>query len=215
MITTIYLIRHGESEANETAVFAGSAEYFLTKKGIKQAEVTAKVLSKAPVTAIYSSPLLRARRTAEPFSSAFHCPVIVDNELREVFCGDWERMPYAEIEKKYPDLFPTPWYQNFGEAAAPNGESVTEAGKRFWNAAKRIAEKHPGESVLITSHAGVIRSFYGIVAGIAPKDLGHALPFPTNASYSIVTYENGAFYPVIYSEDSELKAADMVTALKQ
>ncbi len=215
MKTIIYLVRHGESEANIQGVFAGSAEYLLTERGIKQAQITARVLSKAPIVAIYSSPLSRARKTAEPFSSLLHLPVAVIDGLREIYCGEWEGVSYDKIAENYPDLFPELWYHDFGEATAPGGESILDGGKRFYGAVEEIAKKHPGEAVLITAHAGVIRSFYGMVSGILPKDLGLALHFPTNASYSVVSYENGCFKPIIYSEDSELKKQDMVTSLEE
>ncbi len=215
MKTVIYLIRHGESEANVNGIFAGSADFLLTKKGIKQAEITAKAISKAPVTAVFASPLRRARKTAEAFSSVFHCQVTVREDLKEIFCGEWEGKTYEAIEAMYPDMFPGPWYRDFGVAKAPGGESVIDGGHRFYNAVKQIAEENKDRFVLIAAHAGVIRSFYGIVSKIAPEDLGTALPFPTNASYSVVRYEDGIFYPVIYSEDSALQEQNMVTALKE
>lgn len=214
MKTTVYLIRHGESEANIQDVFAGSADYLLTEKGIKQAEKTAKALAKVDFSAIYSSPLSRARKTAEPFATNAKKQVTVIENLREINCGDWERMTYKDIEEQYPDQFPEHWFLHFGEAHPPHGESIIEAGNRFYQAVEELAKKHPGERILITAHAGVIRTFYAMVSKIAPKDMGVKIPFPTNASYSVVVYDEGKFEPIIYSEDSELQKQAMVTMLR-
>ena len=67
-----------------------------------------------------------------------------------------------------------------------------------------------GKTLIIGLHAAAIRAFWGRICGIAPQDLASAYPFPTNASFSEVDFEDGRFFPIAYSSDEHL--AQLVTA---
>jgi broad specificity phosphatase PhoE len=125
-----------------------------------------------------------------------------DDNLREIYLGKWECRPIDEL--KQDEYFINGWTKNFGTCTPPEGESVKDAGERVYNAVLEIARKNEGKNILITAHAAVIRSLWGIVSEIAFEDLADAVPFPTNASVTTIFFEEGRLIPGTYSDDSHL-----------
>ena len=101
--TEIYLIRHGESQANERDVFLGHGDLDLTEKGKKQAELTAEYLKACHFDVIYSSDLLRAYHTAEATAKKVGLPIVKDERLREIDAGEWDFKTFDDLEKEYQD----------------------------------------------------------------------------------------------------------------
>ena len=77
---------------------------------------------------------------------------------------------------------------------------------------KKIALEHPGETILLTSHAAAIRALWGKISGHEPYEWAEAYPFPTNASYSVLEYDGERLVPVSYSNDSHL--GELVTFIQ-
>ena len=99
-----YLIRHGETEWNRELVFRGRADIPLGERGREQAGLLAEALSGDRLQAVYSSPLSRARGTAEPLSDALGLSVLTDDRLLDMSFGEWEGLPLADVERQWPDL---------------------------------------------------------------------------------------------------------------
>ena len=213
MKTIIYIIRHGESLGNYNRLFLGHTDMDLTERGYKQAEMTAEALKNIHIDAIYSSDLMRAYNTAVPNAKIRGLEIIKERGLREIYAGRWEGRCADDIIKEDRELFTVKWRKNFGEFRIPDGESVIEAGDRFFNTLAAISDVNPGKTLLITSHAAVIRSFYCKISNFRPEEYAERLPFPSNASYSIVEYDNGAFTPISYSNDKHM--GDLVTRIKE
>ena len=205
LLTRIYLIRHGQSLGNLERRFLGHTDLDLSELGYIQAEATATALADVKIDAIYSSDLLRAMNTARPHARLRGVDVIPSRALREIYAGKWENLLVDDIIKGWGDFYKNVWHGRYGECTVPGGESTLSSGQRFYDEVKRICELHPGETVLIASHASVIRSFYGIVKGLAPSSFATETVFPANASYSIFNYEEGKFNVEAYSCDEHLK----------
>lgn len=213
--TVIYLVRHGESIGNKMKIALGHTDLPLTELGVEQAEMTAKSLKDVVFDVIYSSDLKRAMQTAEPHARLRGMKVIGVEGLREMFCGEWENQPMETVIERDPEAFYVHWRKIFGNFQMPGGESVPEAAERFYVTLRSIAEKHPGQTLLIASHAAVIRGTWGHkILGLKGEEIGSKLPFPSNASYSVLEYENGKFTPVSYSNDEHLRAAGICTEIK-
>ena len=206
MKTTFYFIRHGESIGNKNKMLLGQTDLDLTELGYKQAEATAEALREVKIDKIYSSDLLRAYNTAVPHARLRGIEVIKDTELREVYAGQWDGLYTSDIIEKWPDAFSPEWHKNYGFFKYPNGESNIEIGERMYNAVAKIAEKNPGATVMIVSHAAILRSFWALILGITPERMGTDIGFPSNASYSIATYEDGKFESVEFSRDEHLSS---------
>jgi len=214
--TTIYIIRHGESVGNLHKICLGHTDLGLTERGRAQAELTAKALIDVDFAAIYSSDLVRAVDTALP--NALLRGLTVENIhrtplLRELYFGDWENAAVEDLIRNCGDMFTVGWRQNFGTFTAPNGESVVACADRMYSTIAKIAEEYTGKTVLVVTHAASIRALWGKISGLAPEKVCAAVPFPANASYSVINYDaqTRLLTPVSYSVDEHL--ADLRTAL--
>lgn len=206
LITTVYLLRHGHSLGNLTKTFLGHTDLDLSELGYKQAKCTSEALSNVKFDKIYSSDLLRAYNTAEFVAESTQIPIITSKNLREVYAGDWEGKKVDEIIDKWGrEVFYDRWVNDFGNFILPGGESIKAAGERIFAEIKQICIENPGKTILISTHAAVLRSFWAKINHISLDDICSKLPFATNASYSIVKFINGEFVPIYYSIDDHLK----------
>ena len=212
MKTKFVIVRHGESLGNAKRIILGHTDWDITDLGKRQAEVTTEALADRHFDAVYSSDLCRAYNTVLPAATSRGLAVIPEQGLREQFVGDWEGCPVNELIEQYGELYTVNWRHHFGTFRAPGGESIPELGRRIENTLAKIAKENPGKSILIGTHAAAIRAFWGRINHIAPEDLNDAFPFPTNASYSEVEFDDGLFTPISYSCDAHLSG--MITAFK-
>ena len=186
-MTNLILIRHGQSVANEEDKFAGHSDFDLTDLGRKQAELAGEYVKKHfKVDAVYASDLKRAYNTAVPSARAFGLEVHGDKELREIYAGDWEAMPFAQVISDYPADFAL-WKNDLEKAYCPNGETVASLCERVCKEVCRIAEEHDGQTVLIATHATPVRAVQSAASGESTSDIA----FVANASINLFTYENG------------------------
>ena len=210
--TRIYLIRHGESVGNLHRICLGHTDLDLTDLGLEQAKKTADALSDIDFAAIYSSDLKRAVHTAEPHAIKRMKNVEKSELFRELYFGDWENASVLYLKEHHNEQFMIGWRQNVGTFTAPDGESVVEMADRMAKGLKICACAHPGENILVASHAAAIRALWGKISGLEPHEWADAYPFPTNASYSVLEYVNGVLKPVSYSNDSHL--GELVTFIQ-
>ena len=212
--TEIIIVRHGESLANATRVLIGQTDLDLTERGREQAAATAEFLRDVHIDAIYSSDLCRAYNTARPHAELRGLEIITDRGLRETHTGRWENTPYEVLEKTEGEHFEY-WRTNFGEMLFPGGESTYGSGIRFYETVLRIAQANLGRRILIATHAGVIRAFWGILHGLTPVEMNTAHPYPTNASCSYVTYDGERLIPEKYSVNSHLESIGFIKTARQ
>ncbi len=199
--TEIILIRHGESLANAVGIYLGHTDWDLSPKGYEQAEVVGEYLKEKKIDVIYSSDLIRAYNTAMPHARRHGLDIIRNKMLREIYLGEWEGRPVAELERDYPREFGIGWRQNFGTCLVPGGESVPELAERIYNEILKIGKENEGKTVLIAMHAAAIRAFWGKVTNTPPENVCERIPFPKNASLTTIVYKEGALVPVAYGFD--------------
>ena len=149
----ILIIRHGQSEADILNVHEGRADFPLTNLGIKQATVMAEALSSNyKISKIYSSPLLRAKETAQSLSKATHAPITFEDNLMEFNNGLLAGLSREEANEKYPE--PEVRYPHtalYGMESMINFRSRAEA-----ILSKIIAENNPYSTIAIVAHGGII-----------------------------------------------------------
>jgi broad specificity phosphatase PhoE len=169
-VTTLLLVRHGETDWNADGRLQGQTDRPLSDFGRRQARRLAEELADEPFEAIYSSDLVRARETAEIVGGRLGLPVMLDAELREKDWGTWEGLTAVERDR-----------------VEFVGESTEEHQERILRALRRIAEHHPGAgSVLVVTHGGSMRRVQTAV-------LGMALPVVENCGRWLCACENGSF----------------------
>lgn len=150
-MTTLYLIRHGQTDWNLEGRYQGQADVPLNATGRAQAEALATQLQGRTFMALYTSDLQRARETADILARVVALPVQGEPRLREINQGEWEGQLVTAIKTRYTEL----WAQRTTDPAnlrPPGGETVAEVAARMYAALDDIAYAHPNESVLIVSH---------------------------------------------------------------
>ena len=168
-MTTLLLIRHGETDWNASGRLQGHTDRPLNEYGRRQAAELAERLRGDGVGALYSSDLTRARETAEIVASRLGLPVVLDPDLRERNWGSWEGLTPAE--RSGVDF---------------EGETPEEHRERTFRAIGRIAERHPGERVVVVTHGGSMRRIQAAVLGVA-------LPVVANCEAWGCVFEDGAW----------------------
>jgi len=193
MVITIYLIRHGETEGAETKRYKGHIDVPLSENGIRQMERVAEYLVGAglcacPVqgqphrvaptenilTAVYTSDLSRAIKSAEIIAGPHGLKPIIIPEIRERNFGIWEGMSFDEIKEKWPDAFNS-WASNPLNFSPIDGESTIEVRERAVRAFEKILNRNTdtppisssdkgrqegvtsSENIVIVSHGGINR----------------------------------------------------------
>lgn len=203
--TKIILVRHGQSIGNLTRTFLGHTDLDLSEMGYLQAKATAEHLKNEKIDKIYSSDLKRAYNTALFHAKMRNIEVIPSKNLREAFAGEWEGKNVDELIDIWGrEMFADQWKARFGLFTFPKGESIKDAGIRFYNEILAISRQNQGKTVLIAAHAAVIRAFWAIISGVAWENIADFIPFATNASYSILTFDGEKFTPLEYSNDEHL-----------
>ncbi len=203
-MTTLLVIRHGESEANRERFFAGQLDAPLLEKGIKQAELTADFIRKNyNISAVYASDLRRAEKTGEIIAKASNVPIFEDKRLREIFAGAWQGLSFSELAEKYKDDYNC-WLTDIGNCRTTGGESIKELSKRVFASLLEIAKKHKDETVAIATHATPIRIVECLLKGL-PLDEMKNIAWVSNASFTEISYENGIWSLVKVGEDSHLE----------
>lgn len=187
-MTTLIFVRHGQSKSNRSRVFTGHQNPPLTQLGRDQAERTAAYLDRFPIARIYSSDLLRAVQTAEPTAQRRGLPIITDPELRELYAGDWEGMPFDRISTGYPETYRV-LKHDIGRLQCPNGESFVELLHRVSACVDRIVRGNRGSCIAVFSHATPLRAMGCVWYGI-PAERAVELPGGPNASVSVVEYDD-------------------------
>lgn len=164
--TTLLVVRHGETAANVSGAWQGSTDSPLTERGRLQAEFLAQRLAGEgrSVSAIYTSPLGRARQTAGILASSLATPpVVADPGLAEFHLGEWEGLSYdaLRLEKRLWDRMAVdPHF------TAPGGESAVAFATRLVTSFRTVASQHPGQTTVIVSHGGAIATALAmLVAG--------------------------------------------------
>ncbi len=209
-MTKLILIRHGQSVANLEGRFAGIYDAPLTELGEEQAALSAAyVAENYEVSRVYASDLKRAFFTGKAVADKCGVEIVPDERFREISAGAWEGLTFAEIVENYAADFEL-FMKDVGNARATDGESVVEVGVRVMDALRDLGERHTGETVVIATHATPIRTAQTLVTRgdlACMKDV----PWVSNASVSVLSYEQGKFAFELISHDAHL--AGLITKL--
>jgi probable phosphoglycerate mutase len=157
--TRILALRHGETAWNRDTRIQGQLDIGLNDRGRAQAAALAEALRDESITAIYSSDLSRARETAEAVAAVSGAPLTLDNALRERAFGVFEGHTWAEIEANWPEDSQR-WRKRDLNFAPGGGESLPVLFDRCVAAVERLAAVHPGETIAIVAHGGVMDCLY-------------------------------------------------------
>lgn len=188
-MTTIHLVRHGETDWNRELRWQGHADVPINERGREQALELADRLSGARFAAVYSSDLVRAAETARIVADRLSLPVRLDPALREIDVGSWEGSTLAELEARSPEAVAR--WEEAGEHAWQDGESHEEMFARVRNAVFSIAAAHDGDDILVVSHGGPIRALRALAAGFDYPHDRRSVPRTENCEVCVIAVEDG------------------------
>ncbi|TQV74994.1 histidine phosphatase family protein [Aliikangiella marina] len=190
--TEIFLVRHGEPTLQSALL--GSTDSPLSENGWQQLNDTLAGLSK--IDHIVSSPLSRCAHFAQDYAEQAQLPLQINQDWRECHFGDWDGERYKALHQKYP-LEVSAFFSDPANNTPPNGEKLTDFSLRTKRALLKLHQDFQGSSVLVLTHAGVIRN---IVAWCLQIDYLSGFQFRRFAiDYASVThlsiYQEDKLYP--------------------
>ena len=203
MATSLLLLRHGETPLSVERRFSGLGDPELTPNGIAQAEAAAARLSRKPynLQVIVSSPLRRARVTAEIVAARAGLEVIVEEGLRETDFGDWEGYTFTEIQRRWPDELAA-WLAD-PSAAPPGGESFGVVAQRVEATRDLLLERYEGKTVLVVSHVTPIKMLLRL-ALLAPLAALYRMHLDLAALSLVEYYADGPAVVKAFNDTSHL-----------
>jgi probable phosphoglycerate mutase len=167
--TTILLVRHGTTATTGSVLPGRAPGLHLSEKGLAQASALSERLNELgrKPTAIYVSPLERARETAAPLAKALRLRPVVERGLLECDFGSWTGKKLSVLSKRveWRAVQHAPSTFRF-----PEGESFSEMQQRIWATLERLAKRHRNRTVLVVSHADPIKAAVTYAQGV-PLDL--------------------------------------------
>lgn len=180
--TELYLVRHGQTAGNVNGLFVGATDIPLDETGERQAQELGSRFEGIALDALLSSPLQRARRTAEAIGAVTGRSPIVVPGLSEMNFGDAEGLTFQQVIEQFPELRDDLSSIANLDLRFPGGESRRGFAERVIAAFLGIIERYEGQTVAAVAHGGVIGSFYAQL---------HRDPDPDMALYAVANCSVG------------------------
>ena len=180
----LYIIRHGQTDWNIAKKIQGRQDIPLNERGHFQEQCLGKAMENRPITAVFSSPQIRAMETAIAVASPAGVPVIPVRDLMEINYGVWEGKTEEELLRDDRALYKA-WWSHPAETAPPEGESINQVNERCRQAWKEIKPQLTGDAAIV-AHGGLLAHFMEQLLGsesIAASTVAH------NASITTIEYE--------------------------
>ena len=204
--TRILAIRHGETAWNRDTRIQGHLDIPLNESGLAQASRLTEALQSEALDAVYCSDLARARQTAQGLAAGAGLPLHEETGLRERSFGIFEGMTWQEIALRWPEQC-LRWRQRDAEFGAEGGETLAAFYARCIGTIERIAAAHPGKTVVIVAHGGVMDCLYRAATRLAldaPRSwtLG-------NAAINRLLYSPEGFSLIGWNDDAHLQGLSL------
>lgn len=163
-MTILILARHGETDWNRENRFQGHADPPLNATGRAQSIELAKALAGEPIARVYTSPLRRARETAELVAERLGVEIEPLEALREIDVGSWTGLTRDEVAERYPEGY-SRWLER-APHGFEGGETYEALAERVLPAVRSLAEAQPSATLLVVTHGGPSRVVQAHAAGI-------------------------------------------------
>lgn len=151
----LWLVRHGETEANVASLYSGHAPTPLTERGIAQAQTLGTLLRNVPVDNVLCSELERACHTTQLILGDREVPVRNMPELNEMFFGDWEMRHHRDLAREDAENYAV-WCNDWQNATPTNGEGFQAFSQRVERFIAQLADYKTCQNLLVVSHQGVL-----------------------------------------------------------
>jgi len=200
-MTTIIIVRHGETEWNASETFRGRRDVALNDMGVKQAECLGEYLAEQPIEAVYSSPLGRAMETAKQVAARQDLTVTVAEGLVDFDYGVWEGKTHSEVRAGYRELYEQ-WAREPHRVRMPGGESLDEVRDRAMGVIATVVSAHGGTVVLV-SHRVVCKVLVCAMLGLDNSRFWNIRQ--DLAGITVFDHDGGRFTLVKHNDTSHLR----------
>ena len=200
--TRFLFIRHGETDWNRQQRFQGQIDVPLNATGQAQAALVAGRLATDRHDALFSSDLQRAHDTAEAVATRIGLVVQQEIGLRERHFGRFEGLSFTEIETRWPEDG-LRWRRREPSFAPGGGESLEQFSARCVEACTALSERHPGQTILVVAHGGVLDCLYRAATRL-PLDAPRSWQLG-NASVNRLLYTESGFTLVGWNDAAHLQ----------
>jgi probable phosphoglycerate mutase len=164
----LILVRHGQTQWNVERRFqGGNSDIELNELGRRQARAVGEAMKAEKIDAIYSSPLSRARDTAQQIAQHHDMRVTLEPDFTEIDAGDLEGFPFGQLPEEHP-AFWKQWREGTGSISCPGGESLDDVMERAWAALRRIRDRHPEDTVVVVCHTFTVIALFLKALDMAP-----------------------------------------------
>ena len=199
----IYLIRHGETDQNKCKCLQGRSDIELNEYGRELARKTAEGLKDIPFDIIFTSPLKRARETAEIIRGKREIPIVLEERIQEISFGEYEGLCYGKENYSIPDKD----FMNFFNKpqdykTPPGGESLEEVITRTGEFLQEILQKeaYKDKNILLSTHGCALKACLANINGsLLAEFWGEGVH--KNCAVSLIEVKEGK---VVVTEDGKL-----------
>jgi len=201
-MTSIYLVRHGQTAWNKEEIFRGRTDIPLDETGLRQAELAGEYFKKISLQGIYSSPLSRAWQTAEQIARPQNLKVQLLAGLIDMSFGKWEGRPLHEVREMDQERY-RQWRDEPHLFKLPDGESLDEIRIRAMATLEEMIEKHPEEAIVLVSHRVVNKV---LLCGVLGIDNSHFWQIAQDTTaINLIQYKRGRYVLSLMNETCHLK----------
>jgi len=202
-MTSVYLVRHGETAWNKEEIFRGRTDISLNEIGFREAELVGEYLKGKDIHVIYSSPLLRAMETARRIAQVFNLKVQPLEGITDMSFGKWEGLPLKEVQFRDGELY-RQWREEPHLVTLPGGESLDEVRVRAMAALENVIQYHKGINIVLVSHRVINKV---IICGILGIDNSHFWQIGQDtAAVNLIQYKEGKYILSLLNETCHLKS---------
>lgn len=211
-MTRIYLVRHAEAEGNLYRRIHGWYNSLITVNGYRQIAALAERFKNIPVDAVYSSDLFRTMTTAGAVYKPKGLSLRTDAGLREVHMGWWEDHTWGEVARTDGHTLAL-FNATSPEWKVPGGESLEEVRQRVGGTLRKLAERHPDQTLAVFCHGTAIRNTLALFRGLSVADSAD-LPHSDNTAVSLLEFEGGEVR-VAFQDDNSHLSEEISTLARQ
>lgn len=209
----VIVVRHCEAEGNVKRVFQGNTDSDITENGAAQLERLSERMRDVDFDIIYSSPLIRAFKTAQAANKYHNRPIIKDSGLKEINGGEWEGTPWGVFDTSNDEQ--TYNWQNEPHNFTPkSGESMREVFGRMRDTVLKIARRHPGQTVVISTHGCALRNLLCWAKGRPIEELKN-IGWCDNTGISVIEINNKLEPTILVENDASHLDESISTFAKQ
>ena len=200
-MTSIYLVRHGQTAWNKEEIFRGRTDIPLDETGLKQAELVGQYFKGMEIQAIYSSSLSRAWETAEKIAEFHDLKVQPLRGIIDMSFGNWEGRPHQEIRESDKETY-RQWVETPHLVRLPGGESLDDVRVRAMAALEEIIRKNSGKTLVFVSHRVICKVLICAILGL---DNSHFWQITQDTTaINLIQHRNGKYFLSLMNETCHL-----------